>query len=105
MNAKKDFIHPYIPNSVPANKEAMMKKIGITDIDQLYEDIPEHLRLRKKMNIPKAILSEALLKKHVEKILAKNQSCEDRLSFLGGDFKVMYMHLIQERFKRITQKE
>jgi len=31
MNTKKDFIHPYIPNSVPANKEAMMKKIGITD--------------------------------------------------------------------------
>ncbi len=84
MNTKKDFIHPYIPNSVPANKEAMMKKIGITDIDQLYEDIPEHLRFRDKMKIPKAILSEVLLKKHVEKILAKNISCEDQLSFLGG---------------------
>ncbi len=81
---KKGFIHPYIPNSVPANKEAMMKKIGITDIDQLYEDIPEHLRFRRKMNIPSAILSEVMLKKHVEKILAKNISCEDQLSFLGG---------------------
>ena len=81
---KKDFIHPYIPNSVPTNKEAIMKKIGITDIDELYEDIPEHLRFRRKMNIPEPILSEVMLKKHVEKILAKNISCEDQLSFLGG---------------------
>lgn len=84
MNNKKDFIHPYIPNSAPANKVAMMKKIGITDIDQLYEDIPEHLRFRKKMDIPEAILSEVALKRHVEKILSKNISCNECLSFLGG---------------------
>jgi len=84
MNTKKDFIHPYIPNSVPANKKAMMETIGITDIAQLYEDIPERLRLRSKINIPAAILSEAALKKHVNTVLAKNTSCEERLSFLGG---------------------
>lgn len=84
MITKKAFYHPYIPNSVPANKEAMMQKIGIKNIDELYEDIPEHLRLRKKMNIPQAILSEVNLKRHVNNILSKNTSCEENLSFLGG---------------------
>lgn len=84
MSEKKDFIHPYIPNTVPANKEAMMEKIGIRDIGELYEDIPERLRFHGKMNIPEAILSEVALKKHVDRILSKNVSCDEQLSFLGG---------------------
>ena len=37
-------VHPYIPNSNPDIKAAMLAEIGLTDIDQLYDDIPEHLR-------------------------------------------------------------
>jgi len=40
-------IHPYIPNSVPEVKAKMLEEIGAKDIEELYEDIPEHLRLRR----------------------------------------------------------
>lgn len=84
MDKKKSFIHPYIPNSVPEVKEEMLKEIGVKDADELYDDLPEELRLRRRLNLPQPLLSELELKRHVEKILAKNKSCEDCISFLGG---------------------
>jgi glycine dehydrogenase subunit 1 len=84
MSEKDKRVHPYIPNSVPEIKARMMKDIGIKSIDELYEDIPEHLRFKGKMNLPEALLSEYALKRHVEGTLSKNLSCKDHISFLGG---------------------
>ena len=84
MSEKNKSVHPYIPNSVPEVKAKMMEYIGIKDIEELYGDIPEHLRFRGKMNLPEAILSEFALKRHVEGILSKNLSCENHINFLGG---------------------
>ena len=71
---KDKFVHPYIPNSVPEVKAKMMEYIGIKDIEELYEDIPQHLRFQGKLNLPDAIPSEYALKRHVEDILLKNCS-------------------------------
>jgi glycine dehydrogenase subunit 1 len=84
MEKQHPIVHPYIPNSVPAVKAQMLKEIGIETIDQLYEDIPESLRLDRELNLPEAMPSECTLKRHVEKILAKNRSCKEMISFLGG---------------------
>ena len=84
MDKRKEFVHPYIPNSVPQVKARMLKDIGAESIEELYEDIPESLRFKGKMNIPQALSSEYDLKRHVEQILAKNCSCSKNISFLGG---------------------
>jgi glycine dehydrogenase subunit 1 len=84
MEKNKSFIHPYIPNSVPEIKAQMLKEIGAQDIEELYEDIPESLRMRDEMNLPQPLHSEFELKKHVENILAKNETCSENISFLGG---------------------
>ncbi len=84
MDKRNEFVHPYIPNSVPQVKARMLKDIGAESIEELYEDIPESLRFRGKMNIPQALSSEYDLKRHVEQILAKNRSCSKNISFLGG---------------------
>jgi len=81
---KKPFIHPYIPNSVPEVQKKMLEEIGAKDIEELYEDIPPELRLKRDLNLPKPLLSELELKRHVEEILNKNISCGERASFLGG---------------------
>ena len=80
----KSFTHPYIPNSVPSVQKEMMDAVGIKDLDDMYCEIPEHLRYRERLNIPEPIRSEYELKKHVEKILDKNTTCEEFTSFLGG---------------------
>jgi len=84
MAREKPFIHPYIPNSVPEITEEMLKEVGVTDIETLYEEIPEKLRLRRKLNLPEPLLSEYELKKYVKSILLKNKTCEENLNFLGG---------------------
>ncbi len=84
MKKKKDFVHPYIPNSVPEVKAKMLKEIGVIDVEELYADIPEHLRLRQDLDLPEPLESEYDLKSHVEQILSKNRTCEENVSFLGG---------------------
>jgi len=84
MSERENIVHPYIPNSVPEVKAKMLEEIGVKDIDELYEDIPENLRFKGKMNLPEPLSSEYALKRHVEKILSKNKTCQEYISFLGG---------------------
>ncbi|MBK9006310.1 MAG: aminomethyl-transferring glycine dehydrogenase subunit GcvPA [Anaerolineae bacterium] len=81
---KKPFVHPYIPNSVPAVKEAMLKAVNAASVEDFYADIPESIRFKGRLNLPEPFLSEAALARHVEGLLAKNQSTRDVLSFLGA---------------------
>ena len=82
MSSQK--VHPYIPNSSPAVKAEMLKEIGVKTIDELYADIPENLRFKRELNLPEPLPSEYALKRHIEEILSKNQTCKDNTSFLGG---------------------
>lgn len=84
MGKEKPFIHPYIPNAAPEIRAHMLKEIGIKDVEEIYREIPESLRLKKKLNLPDPYFSEHDLKRHVKGILSKNKSCEEYLSFLGG---------------------
>lgn len=76
--------HPYIPNAVPATRRAMLHAIGAGSIEDLYASIPAELRLRRALNLPKAMGSEAELVKHVRGLLACNANPAELLSFLGG---------------------
>ena len=77
-------VYPYIPNSVPEVKAQMLKEVGASDIMDLYEEIPEHLRFKGKLGLPDPILDEFSLRKHIEGLLARNANCDDYLSFLGA---------------------
>jgi glycine dehydrogenase subunit 1 len=77
-------VYPYIPNSAPAIKQEMLAAIGAERVDQLYEDIPEALRLRDGLDLPEPLLSEAALRRHVEGLLDRNQPASQLLSFLGA---------------------
>jgi glycine dehydrogenase subunit 1 len=62
----------------------MMQEIGVKDIEELYEDIPEKFRLKGALNLPEKPLSEFKVKKTVENLLSKNKSGNDLVSFLGA---------------------
>ena len=80
----KPFIHPYIPNSVPATKQAMLDELGLSSVEEIYAEIPERLRFKGTLDIPPAILSERALRKHVQGLLDKNTSSVDFLNFCGA---------------------
>ena len=81
---KGAFPYPYIPNSVPEIKAQMLKEVGISSVEDIYAEIPKHLRLKGKLNVPGPIPSECELRRHVEELLSKNKNCKDYLNFLGG---------------------
>jgi glycine dehydrogenase subunit 1 len=84
MKDKKPVAYPYIPNSAPLLKAQMLKAVGANSTDEFFTDIPVHLRLNRKLNLPEPFLSEVELVRHVEGLLSKNQSTRDYLSFLGA---------------------
>src|SRR5207248_2076663 len=76
--------HPYIPNSAPDVKRAMLEAIGVETVDELYGSIPERLRVPGLLDLPDPLRSESALRRHVGGVLERNESCAERLSFLGG---------------------
>jgi glycine dehydrogenase subunit 1 len=84
MKRKTKFVHPYIPNSVPGVKKEMLKEIGVRDFEKLYQLVPQELRLKKKLKLPKPLLAECELRRHVKSILSRNKTCEENLNFIGA---------------------
>lgn len=76
--------HPYIPNTAPASRQAMLDAVGATSIEELFDAIPQSLRLDRPLNLPDPIRSERDLKRKIEAMLALNTPTTSAISFLGG---------------------
>ncbi len=73
---------PYIANT-PEDQQAMLASIGLANIDELFDAIPNELRLQRPLDIPPA-LSEMELTAHLTALANKNQPAGDKICFLGG---------------------
>ncbi len=78
----------YIPNS-SAERAEMLKQIGLNSAAELFNSIPEELRLKRQLDTPDA-LSEIELLNGFERLAARN-SAAYRTSFLGAG---VYAHYI-----------
>ena len=78
------FVHPYIPNTGPIARAAMLEAVGVSSTQELYDSIPDRLKLGRALNLPEPLLSELQLKRHVAGLLAQNRPVTKALSFLGG---------------------
>lgn len=76
--------HPYIPNSAPESRAEMLRAVGVSSVEDLYDGIPASLRLDRPLALPPAMRSERDLRRHVAGLLEKNTSTADVISFLGG---------------------
>src|SRR5659263_222471 len=63
----------------------MLATVGVPDAESIYcEVIPDHLRLKRPLDLPEPFRSELDLRRHVEDLLARNTSCREASSFLGA---------------------
>jgi len=76
------FKHQYIP-ATEDDKKAMLKELGIEKVEELYRDIPEKIRLSKKLRLPEP-LAEADLKRSIESLMRRNTTHKDIPVFLGS---------------------
>ncbi len=72
----------YVLNT-PEDQKAMLAKIGVSSVEDLFANIPTALRLQRDLAIPNA-MSEMELQSHLSRLLGKNQSASDAVCFLGG---------------------
>jgi glycine dehydrogenase subunit 1 len=79
----------------------MLEEVGAASADEFYEDIPEELRFRAKMEVPPPLLSEYALKRHVEGMLARNTPTGEALSFLGAG---CYQHHVPAVCDEVNQR-
>ncbi|MFQ5910942.1 MAG: aminomethyl-transferring glycine dehydrogenase subunit GcvPA [Thermoplasmata archaeon] len=71
------------------SEDEMLKFLGMKDIDDLFEDIPEDVRI-EGINLPPG-KSEMEVRNEVEGILSKNRSLNETPCFLGGG---VYNHYV-----------
>jgi glycine dehydrogenase subunit 1 len=72
----------YVLNT-PDQQRAMLAKIGVNSIGDLFGCIPEAVRLKGPLAIP-AALSEIELTRHVQELARRNDSADRCACFLGG---------------------
>jgi glycine dehydrogenase subunit 1 len=77
-------VHPYIPNTAPQTREEMLRAVGVASPEELYDAIPENLKLDRPLKLPGPILAELDLKRQVGGLLKQNTPVTEALSFLGG---------------------
>ena len=78
------FTHRFIPNSSPGVREEMLAEIGVSSVEEIYEEIPAELRFKGELNLPRDPLSEADVARVVTSILEKNRTTADYLCFVGA---------------------
>ena len=75
--------HPFLPNLEDETIERMLKQVKASSIADLFSDIPEALRLKRKLAIPDGE-GEAVVRKELNGRLSKNKTPPESLCFLGG---------------------
>ncbi len=70
----------------------MLQHVGVASIENLFDSIPENLRLRGHLDVP-AALSELELLSRFDELAARNQAAK-RISFLGGGAYTHYVPTI-----------
>ena len=75
-------MYPYISLTEQDVKD-MLDSLGIDSIEDLFSDIPEEVKLKRELNIPKA-KSELEVYNYLTKLASKNASSSEYPTFLGA---------------------
>src|SRR6516162_11918748 len=66
-----------------ADRAEMLAAIGVPSVDELFEQIPEQVRLGRELEVPPA-LAEVELTAHLTELAGRNAHTGVELSFLGA---------------------
>jgi glycine cleavage system P protein (glycine dehydrogenase) subunit 1 len=87
-------------SATPQDRAEMLAAIGIASSEELFEQIPEPLRLGRPLELP-AGLGEAEVYERLAALAARNEDAEAEACFLGAG---MYDHYVPAIVDAITQR-
>jgi glycine dehydrogenase subunit 1 len=83
-----------MPNSAEKDKATMMAALGITTVEELFEQVPRDHYAKTPIDIPDGLRSEVDVNRHVRDLLRRNRNCADTINFLGGGYWQHYVPAI-----------
>lgn len=72
----------YTPNPPPVVEE-MLKTMGLDNLDDLFQDIRDELRIKQGLNLPSG-MGEMELRLHMRELASRNLNTDDYPCFLGA---------------------
>ena len=78
-----------------ADREAMLAAIGVSSVDELFEQVPAGVRLGRELDLPPP-LGEAELVRHLEDLASRNVHTGAELSFLGAGIYDHYVPAVAD---------
>jgi len=72
----------YLPMT-DQDRQEMLRTIGVESVEELFQEIPENVRFKGRLNLPEP-LPEPQLLKHMNRLANKNASFDNHVSFLGA---------------------
>lgn len=78
----------------------MLQTVGVEDLEDLFLDIPEELRLKRELNLGPA-MEELQLRRHLQALAARNITTEQMPSFLGAG---SYDHLVPAAVEQLLMR-
>lgn len=92
-------MYPYIPNT-NEDERKMLESIGVNSIEELFDDIPEEVKLNRELRLNKS-MSELEVKKYLTTLATQNKTTNDLTCFLGAG---AYDHYIPSIVDHIISK-
>ena len=89
----------YYPHSSDEIND-MMQTVGVSNLDELFVDIPDEIKLKRSLNIPSG-KGEMEIQSRLQKLSQKNISVSDCPSFLGGG---MYDHFVPSAIDQLLSR-
>ncbi|MCL6547936.1 MAG: aminomethyl-transferring glycine dehydrogenase subunit GcvPA [Alicyclobacillus sp.] len=74
--------YSYLPHT-PEDRRRMLEAIGVSDVSELFRDIPDEVRMKRPLNLPEG-QSELELDRHMRRLAEANQDVSRLVSFLGA---------------------
>ncbi|HSS04794.1 MAG TPA: aminomethyl-transferring glycine dehydrogenase subunit GcvPA [Solirubrobacterales bacterium] len=87
-------------SATPADRAEMLAAVGVESSAELFEQVPEPLRLGRPLALP-AGMSEAEVYERLAALAARNADAEEQVCFLGAG---MYDHYVPAIVDAITQR-
>jgi glycine dehydrogenase subunit 1 len=87
-------------SATPADREEMLAAIGAESAAELFEQIPEPLRLGRPLALPDG-MTEAEVYERLAELASRNADAEEQVCFLGAG---MYDHYVPAIVDAITQR-
>ena len=87
-------------STTDADRAAMLETIGVSSIDDLFDQIPPEMRLGRELDLPSG-LSETEAFDHLAELAARNVDADSETTFLGAG---MYDHYVPAIVDAITQR-